>query len=414
MIRIEEARDRILQRVAPLGVEVVPVSESGGRVLAQPLASRRSLPAFDNSAMDGYGVRALELASASPEAPLRLPLAGAQLAGGAMTGTLPEGHAIRITTGAPIPPGVDAVVMREWSDESAVDAEGGGSVAFARPVAAGEAIRRRGEDVAEGEVLVPAGTTITPGVLNLLAAAGHVMVPVHRVPRVAILASGDELKELGEPFGELDVLNSNAHALAAAVRQAGAHAVLLGIARDSLDAHVEQISAGSFADVLLTIGGVSMGSHDFVRPALEALGVELDFWKVAMRPGKPLAFATRGGQAIFGLPGNPVSSLVTFELFVRPALRKLMGHPRPLRAPLRARLEGPGMRKKPDVAFYARARVTLAADGALRVRLADKQGSGQISGLALANALCVLPIDVSVVSEGDEVEVLLLEELHLG
>lgn len=407
MIPVEEARRIILERVTPLGAETVFLGDAASRVLAEPLVSLRNLPPSDNSAMDGYGVRADDVKGASPDRPVRLPLVGAQLAGGPSVAEVPPGRAVRIMTGAPIPPGVDAVVMRELCDESEVTAEGGGTVAIQRAVPVGEAIRKKGEDVAAGGEVGRPGLVLEPGRINLLASAGHATVRVHRRPRVALLASGDELKELGQPFGDDDILNSNVHALAAAVAQAGAEPHLVGIARDTLDDHRRHIEAAAFADVLLTIGGVSMGTHDFVRPALEALGVTLDFWKVAMRPGKPLAFGRRDGQVIFGLPGNPVSSLVGFELFVRPALLKMMGQERVVRRSVKALLVGGGMKKKKGVAFYARARAVLTDEG-FTVALEEKQGSGQISGLAWANALCVVAPDVEEVKEGDRVDVLLL------
>lgn len=412
MIHVEEAQKTILARVETLGEEVVTLSQSAGRILSQPITARRNLPPWDNSAMDGYGVRASDIADANEASPVRLQVQGMQLAGGASIEQLTPGHAVRIMTGAPIPPGVDAVVMRELCDESDV-AEGQGQVGIRKALGRGEAIRKRGEDVGLDDEIVAKGTWITPGVLNLMASAGHFTASVYRQPEVAILASGDELKELGEPYTDADILNSNAHAVAAAVAAAGGRPHLLGIASDTLDDHIEKIRAASYADVLLTIGGVSMGTHDFVRPALEALGVELDFWKVAMRPGKPLAFGRKGQQAIFGLPGNPVSSLVTFELFVRPALRKMMGSHEQVRRLLRGELVGPGMKKRAGVAFFARARVEVDWTGDLLVKLEEKQGSGQISGLAWANALCVLPPDCEKVDAGDRVSVLLLDERAL-
>lgn len=412
MIHVQEAQRTILERVETLGEEVVTVTQSGERILSQPIVARRNLPPWDNSAMDGYGVRASDLEGASEETLVRLPVQGMQLAGGTSIEALAPGKAVRIMTGAPIPPGVDAVVMRELCDESRV-ADGQGEVGFKKAPAPGEAIRRKGEDVGHQDEIVARGTRVTPGVLNLMASAGHVTASVFRQPEVAILASGDELKELGEPYTDADILNSNAHAVAAAVAAAGGRPHLLGIAGDTLEAHVEKMKAAAHADVLLTIGGVSMGTHDFVRPALEALGVELDFWKVAMRPGKPLAFGRKGQQAIFGLPGNPVSSLVTFELFVRPALRKMMGNRDPIRRALRGKLVGPGMKKRPGVSFFARAQVEVDASGELSVKLEAKQGSGQISGLAWANALCVLPPDCEKVETGQTVSVLLLDERAL-
>lgn len=409
MLSIDEAREKVLSATTALGSERLFVSDAVGRVLAAPVHSTRNLPPADNSAMDGYGLRADDARGASEDAPVALDVVGAQLAGGVDVGEVPAGKAVRIMTGAVIPPGVDAVVMRENTDESGVRDDASGVVKIKKAPARGENVRRKGEDCAEGELVGAPGDVVTPGRLNLLASAGHVVVTVHRRPRVAILASGDELRELGEPLGAHDIVNSNAHAIAAAVREAGGVPELLGIAKDTLEDHRAKIDAASGADVLLTIGGVSVGTHDFVRPALEAVGVTLELWKVAMRPGKPLAFGRRGAQLVFGLPGNPVSSQVSFELFVRPALHRLQGRRDVVKRALKARLVGDGMKKKPGFTIFARGRATVDEGGQLALTLDDKQGSGQVSGLARANALCVLPADSEGVRTGDLVEVVLLD-----
>lgn len=408
MLSIDEARQKILSTTTALGSERVFLGDAGGRVLAEPLLAKRNLPPRDNSAMDGYGLRASDV----EHAPVSLEVSGAQLAGGEHVGMVAPGTAVRIMTGAVIPEGVDAVVMRENTDESGVKDDATGTIVVQKAPRAGENIRRQGEDVTAGEEVGVPGDVVTPGRLNLLASAGHAVVSVYRRPRVAILASGDELRELGEPYGDDDILNSNAHAVAAAVREAGGVPELLGIAHDTLEDHRQKMDAAKGADVLLTIGGVSVGTHDFVRPALEALGVVLDLWKVAMRPGKPLAFGRRGPQLVFGLPGNPVSSQVSFELFVKPALYKLQGRGDVVKQPLRAKVKGEGMKKKPGFTIFARARLSLR-DAELTVLLDDKQGSGQVSGMARANALCVLPADSDGVREGDVVDVLALDERYL-
>lgn len=410
MLSVSVARQKILDAVTPLGAERIFVPEALGRALSSPIVSARDLPGADNSAMDGYGVRAIDVENASAGAPVRLPLVGEQRAGGVALGAVPPGHAARIMTGAFLPAGVDAVIMREQTDEGEVTAEGTGTVAVRHAAKPGENVRRRGEDVLEGECIAAIGDIVTPGRLNLLAATGQVTVDVHRRPRVCILASGDELKELGQPFGALDVLNSNAHAIAAAARSAGAVAELIGIAADSLDDHIACIERARGADVLVTIGGVSVGTHDFVKPALAAVGATLELWKVAMRPGKPVAFGTWGKQLVFGLPGNPVSSQVSFELFVKPALLRLQGQLACNPRPVRARLLGKGMSKKAGFRMFARACAAVDDEGGLTVTLDEKQGSGQVSGLARANALCVLAEEQTSVDDGDLVEVMLLDE----
>lgn len=411
LLSVDEARARILDQVPPLGDELVLLSEAAGRVLSGELRARRALPSFDNSAMDGVGVRVADVAGASDAAPVSLTLVGESLAGGSGGGrALGPGEAMRVMTGAPIPPGVEAIVMREQTDERELPS---GRILVKSAASAAQHIRRRGEDVAEEGVVGRAGEAITPARLNLLLAAGHVSAPVARRPVVALLASGDELREPGAALAEREVVNSNAHALAAAVRAAGADAHLLGIARDSLAEHLTRMRAGAFADVLVSVGGVSMGTHDFVRPALAELGVELSLWRVAMRPGKPVAFGRKSEgsrtQLVFGLPGNPVSAMVAFELFVRPALRKLQGLPAfSWMRPILPGVLSSATTKKAGLEHWARARVSVGEAG-LSASLLDAQGSHQISGLADANALVRLPRHATTLAAGERVELMLLE-----
>lgn len=410
MLTVDEARARILAAIAPLGAETVFLGDALDRVLAEELRSARAVPGSDNSAMDGYGVRAADVAAT----PATLTVVDAVQAGHPRDVVVGAGQATRIMTGGKVPVGVDAVVMREACDESEVT-DAGGVVVVKEGVAVGANIRRRGEDVQQGDVVGAVGDVLRPARINLLAQTGHVAAHVARRPTVAILASGDELKEVGAPLSDDDVVDSNAHALAAAVRAAGAVPHLVGIAKDTLDDHARRIDAAAYADVLLTIGGVSVGTHDFVRPALEKVGASIDLWRIAMRPGKPLAFGRRDfagrAQAIFGLPGNPVSSLVGFELFVKPALKKLQGRRDVVARGVPARLVD-DVKKKAGLAFYLRARVTLD-DGGFVARVLDKQGSGQVSALAAANALVVVPQDVEQLQAGAVVEALLLDESAL-
>jgi molybdopterin molybdotransferase len=415
---VDEARAHILSALTPLGDELVLLPAASGRILAEPLRARRDLPAFDNSAMDGIGVRVDDVRAAS-DGPVRLRLLGSALPGQPTPleegRPLPPGHAVRIMTGAPVPEGVEAVVMREHTDESRVTE---GFIAVLAGAAPGQHIRRRGEDVAVDDIVGAAGDALTPARLNLLLSAGHVTARVQRRPIVAVVASGDELKEVGLPLAATDVVNSNAHAVAAAARELGCDVHLLGIARDTLEDHVRHMQDGRFADVLVTIGGVSMGTHDFVRPALAHLGATLEMWRVAMRPGKPIAFgrtagdasAGRASQVIFGLPGNPVSSLVSFELFVRPALLKMMGVRATTRPLWRATLVDGGFKKKPGLEHWARGEARLSAAGALEVRLSDQQGSHQISAMARGNALVKFAPAVESVAAGAAVELMLLTE----
>jgi molybdopterin molybdotransferase len=427
MLTVADARALILDRISPVDVEDVDVVSAGERVLARDEKAQRAVPAFTNSAMDGVGVRAEDVAGASAEAPVTLRVVGSSLPGGAPALTagraLEPGECVRIMTGAPLPPGVDAIVMRELTDESQVAQ---GSVRVLEAVRAGMHVRARGEDLDEGALVSRAGDVVTPARMNALLAAGVVRVTVHRKPVVCVLASGDELREIGhEDIGSKELVvpvvpNSNAHAIAALLRLAGCEVRALGIAPDTLEGHVDAMRKALDADALVTIGGVSMGTHDFVKPALEQIGGTLEMWKVAMRPGKPIAFGrvsreTRTSLAVFGLPGNPVSAHVAAELFLRPALERLRGARALVRPLWRATLsaDGPAFTKKAGLEHYARASVTFQGgaleEGALVVRLLDKQGSHHISALAASNALACFGIDVERVEPGAPVDVMLLE-----
>ena len=404
LLAVEEARARILAGCGPVGTERVSVIDAAGRTLAKEVSSLRAIPAYDNSAMDGYGVRAVDVAAATVTSPVRLRVVGRALAGGERH-TLPAEPmtTIAINTGAPIPPGVDAVIMKEHCIVE------GDQIVVSQSAKPGQHVRRRGEDIQALSVCASEGTLITPAMLNLLLSCGHVTVDVRRRPVVAILASGDELREVGAPLTDDDVVNSNAWAVAASVAAVGCDVRVLGIAQDTLTDHVRCMNEASFADVLVTIGGVSVGSHDFVRPALLELGASLELWKVAMRPGKPLAFGRRGTQRIFGLPGNPVSSLVCAELFLKPALLRMLGRsevePRLLPATL---VDEAPLSKKAGLALFARAVVHVDAERGLLVRTLERQGSGHISGLAQANALACFSSSVERVEPGARVWVLLL------
>ena len=384
--------------------ERVTLADALGRVLAADVRAGWDVPPWPNAAMDGYAVRAADAADAGVGAPRRLRVVGDAAAGGRWDGTLGAGEAVRIATGAPVPAGADAVVRVE---DTAADDDGTSVVVrdgrdARQEDAAGNAARRNvrpaGEDLRGGAVAAPAGTPVTPGVVGLLAAAGAAEVDVVRRPRVAIVASGDELVD----FDHLDraraghaIVNANAYALAALVRAAGGHPVDFGIARDTPDDVRARLAAACDAgcDVVLTTGGVSVGPRDLVRPAFEALGGSLAFWRVRMRPGGPLAFGTltgtaghRGGAPLpwFGLPGNPVSTAVTFSLFVRPVLRILAGDARPFRRLLRATLAEPLVTPAAVDALPARdaryrqlRRAPRAAHGATRLRAALLHGRGR-------------------------------------
>jgi molybdopterin molybdotransferase len=404
MLSVADMRALVLSHCASLDAERVPLLGAAGRPLAAPVQAVRDLPGVDNSAMDGVGVRSADVVQARADAPVLLRLVGAALPGGQAPAPLEPSCAVRIMTGAAIPPGVDAVVMRELCDEGNIAADGlSGTVGIKGAVPTGQHIRLRGEDVRLGATVADVGDAITPARLNLLLAAGIVEASVNRAPRVCVLASGDELREVGAVAGPTDVVNSNAHAIAASARALGCQVEVLGIARDTLADHVDKIGRARDADVLLTIGGVSAGTHDFVRPALRELGADLVAHQVAMRPGKPLAFARLNHLRVFGLPGNPVSAMVSFVLFVAPALRRLAG----FRAVEPDTVTGhlaEGMKKKPGLEHFARGVWRQGMVTAL-----DKQGSHQISALAAANVLIVMPADAHELLAGAQVQCIRLQ-----
>jgi molybdopterin molybdotransferase len=394
-----EALDRILaqvRRVGPLQPERVPLAEAAGRALAAPLRARSPLPAFTAATMDGFAFRADQVLRRGA----RLRIAGTVAAGHPWPGRLGPGTCLRIFTGAPLPRGADGVEMQER-----VEVRGAEAV-FERAGEAGRFVRPAGSDLARGAVALPAGALLDPGAIGLAAALGSVRVAVSRRPVVAILATGDEVVPLGHRPGHGQVIESNAHALAAAVREAGGEPRLLGIAPDRPAPLRRAIARACAADVLVTIGGVSVGARDLVRGALAEAGAVIDFWRVAMRPGKPFLFGRLGRTLVFGLPGNPASALVAFELFARPALRVLGGLPGSGRVTIRARLDDSPV-KPPELAVYLRSRVESRHGEAWAVPL-PTQRSGDLTSSALVGGLALLPAGRARLARGTRVDVILL------
>jgi molybdopterin molybdotransferase len=396
MLSVSEAGRRILERVRQLGAEEVALADARGRFLARALRVERPLPPWDNSAMDGFAVRAADVAG-----PAELPVVG-QMAAGSRPGTpLASGAAMRIMTGAPIPDGADAVVIREEVDDR------GATARFAAPVKVGDNIRRAGEDLTPGDEVIAAGCELGAGEIGVVAALGRARVPVGRRPRVAVLCTGDELCPVGQEPAPGQIFSSNEHALHAQVAEAGgvvAHAALVPDDR----ARTEQaLRAALVCDVVVTSGGVSVGDRDHVREALDAAGVAIDFWKVAMRPGKPVVFGIAPtGALCFGLPGNPVSSLVSFELFVRPALLAMQGA-REIQRPRAEVVLARTARKQPGRAYYLRAALRRRGD-VLEADLHGKQGSSMMSSLVGVDALVELAAELSDVPAGERCPALLL------
>ena len=399
MLSVEEALSRVLAAIPVLGAETVALPAALGRVLAEAVVATRDLPPWDNSSMDGYALRAADTAGAGPDRPVTLRCVGDIPAGSVADRAVGAGETYRILTGAPMPPGADAVVPQEDVRRE------GSALRLTRPVGRGSFVRPRGEDIRAGERVLGPGDALGPAALGVLAALGRPLVRVHQRPRVAILSTGDELVDLDRVPGPGQIPNSNTYTLGAQVREAGGVPVDLGIARDSREELEERMRSGLGADVLVSSAGVSVGDRDFVREVMEKLGAELDFWQVAMRPGKPLTFGRVAGRPFFGLPGNPVSSMVTFELFVRPALRRMTGHRRLVRPRATARLAealaNPGTRRG-----YLRVRLGEEA-GHLVARATGEQGSGILKSMLLADGLAVLPPGADLAA-GEPVEVILL------
>lgn len=384
MLDLEEALSRILVALPAPTTESVPLSNAGGRILAGRVTAPIDLPAFDNSAVDGYAVRAADTDTARADAPVVLRLQGRLAAGKVFAEELHQGAAVRLFTGAPMPPGADAVVMQEDTRLGPTEAQ---EILILDSVTAGENVRRQGGDVKRGAVLSEPGQRLTVGRLSLLAASGVSVLTVARRPRVALLATGSELKEPGVPLEPGEIYESNRLGLAALVAQAGGTPQILPIVPDELDAtRVALAQAFGASDMVVTSGGVSVGEMDFVKSAFEQLGGELDFWKVAIKPGRPFVFGRLRRKFLFGLPGNPVSALVTFALLVRPALLRWQGASElalpAYRGVLGESLANPGPRR-----HFLRVR----GDGAGRVYSAGAQASHVLSSLAHASGLVEVP-----------------------
>jgi molybdenum cofactor synthesis domain-containing protein len=401
VIPLDEVRARILETTSVLPATELPLAEALGLATAAPLSAAWDVPPFANTGMDGYAVRAADTAGASPDAPVRLVVVDELAAGRAPSIGVEAGQAIRIMTGAPIPDGADGIVMVE---ETAMDGDG---VLVRREARAGDHIRRAGGDLEAGTVAFPAGTVLTPAHLGVVASLGHATVAVVRRPRVAVMSTGDELTPPGEPLAPGRITDSNRVMLCALVAQAGCAAVDLGVARDDEAVIRERLEqAVATCDALVTTGGVSMGEYDLVKKVLDEMGA-LNWWQVAIKPAKPLAYGLVGERPVFGLPGNPVSSLVSFELFARPALLQMMGHPHRFRPVVEAVAEHDMRRHRDGKLHLDRVRVRREP-GRLMAGSTGVQASNVLSAMALANALALIP-DGEGLAAGEPVEVMLLD-----
>ncbi len=413
MLSVEEAREKILALSPVLEAEDTPLLEALGQVLAEDYVAEFDLPPADNSAMDGYAVRHEDIVGAGPDQPKVLTVIGLVAAGQVPTQEVRSGTAIRIMTGALIPPGADTVVPFEETDELERTAAGISldEIAILREVGEGDSVRPAAEDVRRGDIILPRGTVLRPSEVGVLASLGNASVNVHRRPVVAVLATGDELLEPSQPLEPAKIYDSNSYSVASLVRRYGGVPRVLGIARDNLDSMNSMLDLGLASDMLITTAGVSKGDYDIVKDVLAERG-EIAFWSVRMRPAKPLAFGVlRGsdGRSVphLGLPGNPVSAMVAFEEMVRPALLKMMGRTNLDKPTVEAVLED-AIVNSDGRRVYARAVVTKR-DGTYYARLTGAQGSNVLTSMSRANGLAICPEDVPIMEKGQRVQVQMLD-----
>jgi molybdopterin molybdotransferase len=397
LMPVEDARERILKNVKALAAEAVPLDRALGRVLARPVRATRAQPPFDGSAMDGYAV----IASDVETAPVTLTMIGTSAAGHGFRGKVSKGQCVRIFTGAPMPKGADAVVIQEN-----VGAEGT-QITVLQPVSPQQNVRAAGLDFRKGDALLPAGARLNARDIGLAAAANAAELSVRHKPLLALIATGDELVLPGRTPAADQIVSSNSHALAAMAAHLGAEVMNLGIVRDNLKATERAIAKAAKADILVTTGGASVGDHDYVQEALKNQGVAIDFWKIAMRPGKPFMYGRRKGQHVLGLPGNPVSALVCARLFLKPLIDALLG----LAVSddlVEARLGAP-MKENDMRQDYVRATLDIAPGGCRIVIPFAKQDSSMQRTFREAHALIVRPPHAPAASQGDVVKILRLD-----
>jgi len=410
MLTPTEAARLMLEHIAPLPATRRPLREALDRVLAEDVASPIDLPAWDNSAMDGYAARAADVERAGPDRKITLTVIEAVAAGQFPTKPIGPGQVTRIFTGAPLPAGADTVVRQEDTEPAQP-----GSVTVVTGRDARKNVRYRGEDIRKGDVVLGAGKPLGPAQLGVLASIAHATPLVHDAPRVAFMGSGDEIVDLDQADEILSgkkIASSNSYTLDALIRRTGGIPVDLGLARDTKESLREHLAGArrGRADLVVTTAGVSVGEHDFVREVLTELGGEIKLWRIAMRPGAPVGFGLLDGKPWIGLPGNPVSAMVTFELFVRPVLRRLLGHRLPFRRTVPVCVGEP-IKLGPKLRHFLRAVVQPEGSrGALTARLTGPQGSGILTSMARANALLIVPEDRPTVAAGETLPALLLDD----
>ena len=401
MVTVDEALNKILSTVYPLGSEKVSILDTLGRVISEDIQANRNIPPLDNSAMDGYALKYEDVQKASSNDPVRLEVIEDLPAGFISKKKLERGKAIRIMTGAPIPKGADTVIPVEETKKE------DGSVLIFKAVGLGENIRKSGEDVKKGDRVISQGDPIRPAEVGMLASVGRSFVSVYQRPLVAILCTGDELVDVDGELDEVKIISSNSYTLSAQVKDCGAIPLQLGIAKDRKEEIEEKLLQGTRADVLISSAGVSVGDYDFVKDVMKNLGMEMVFWKVAIRPGQPLAFGTIAGKPVFGLPGNPVSSMISFEQFVRPSLLKMMGCRQLFRPVIEAILREE-IKKIVGRRYFIRGSVS-SEKGEYFVTTTGEQGSGILRSMVKANGLIVISEEQERVRAGEKVKVQMLD-----
>jgi molybdopterin molybdotransferase len=402
MIPFEDAQKIVLESVSALEAVEVPILDALGLVSAENVVSAEKVPPFDNSAMDGYALLAEDTKGASEQNPIELKVLLDLPAGQHTESSVQRGEAIRIMTGAPVPPGADTVVQVELTEQAANE-----RVRILKEHEKGKNIRRAGEDIGVGQDVLRTGDEITPAKIGVLASIGKANIKVIRKPVIAILATGDELLDVDEPIGLGKIRSSNSYTLISQTRKCGAEPTYLGIARDTLEDVRTHLEKGLSADMIVSSGGVSVGDYDYVKDALLELGVEFKFTKVAIKPGKPTVFGLMENKPVFGLPGNPVSSMVIFEEFVRPAILKMMGKRRLFRPVVEGILDE-DIKKKPDRMHLIRA-VTRREGAEYHVSTTGPQGSGILVSMDAANSLILFPRGTEKLKRGEQAMVQLID-----
>ena len=401
MISLEEALRQILDTIHPLGLEKIHILDALGRVIGEDILAPRPIPPKNNSAMDGYAIRWEDTRDASQERPVILAVIEDIPAGSIPRKVVGSGQATRIMTGAPIPEGANAVMRMEDTEKN------GRTVKIFVEATEGQDIRLAGEDVRQGEEVISRGGMIRPAEIGMMAALGRSFISVYQKPLVAVLATGDELVDVDENPSPWQIISSNSYAIAAQILDCGAIPLQIGIAKDTRKDLTAKLKSALRADLIISSGGVSVGDYDLVKDIMKEVGNRMQFWQVAMRPGKPLAFGAMNDVPLFGLPGNPVSSMVSFEQFVRPSLLKMMGHQNLFRRTVKALLKEAIIKKK-GTRHFIRARITFE-NGQYQALTTGEQGSGILKSMVKANGLIVLPEEITSVKAGDTVIVQLID-----